>query len=115
MAGRLTPWGRASSLTVASPPASCSSIARRIGWDRAEKIASRFKATVPRLTIWLSDGRGPYLTFLLSIRQFRPPAAERTPRRHGSRPRRGARAPTYSPGGHHGPARGRGSQPIRFH
>src|SRR5437773_1863369 len=67
IAGALTLWGSASSLTVASPPESCSRIVLLIGWANDAKIASRSVAAPCRLTIWLSDRCGLYLTFWLII------------------------------------------------
>src|SRR5207249_3283125 len=54
---RLTLCGSASSPTVASPPANRSTMARRMGWAKAAKIASRSTDALVRLTIWLSDIR----------------------------------------------------------
>src|SRR5437899_1994864 len=66
IAGRLTSCGSASSPTVASPAASCSRMARRIGWANAAKIASRSSLTADWLTIWLRDMREGYLTIWLN-------------------------------------------------
>src|SRR3989442_1435316 len=46
IAGRLTLYGSASSLTVASPADSSSRIARRIGWANAPKTWSRSRTTL---------------------------------------------------------------------
>src|SRR5439155_8408013 len=72
IAGRLTSWGSASSLTVASPAASSSRMARRIGWANAAKMASRSRLTAVWLTIWLMDMPEGYLTIWLSDGSTRP-------------------------------------------
>ena len=63
MAGSETSKGAANSQTVASPSARRARMARRVGSERAPKVASRGAVPVGRryLTIWFNVNRHPPL------------------------------------------------------